>query len=382
MNYSKLGNIEAICLIIVIFVNHIVLNLPQMILNNSGNASILNTIYILILVLLFAMLILKLLKKFIGLDIIDISEYLGGKPLKILIGVLCIIYLIFETVFLTRMFSQNLLLVYFPSYPISFILFLFLFIGVVANIIGRKSIIKTNTIIVPIALFSILFTFIFVADMLRIERSLPIFDNGLDKIFLSGASNIFAFNGIFFLFFISPLLNKKEDTSKVTFWSVLICGIFLILSIAILIFAFSDISSVSRFAPIYFIIINSRLSAFLERPEAIFIFIWTLALMSFINIAVMFVLNIFKKLTNIKEPKYLAISVCTIIFVLAMLMNNIFNFESIANAFYKYGTLVLIFGIFTIILVFANIKKRKNKNIFENKELENSNSKSQTNEDK
>ena len=359
MNYSKLGNFEAICLIVVVFVNHIVLNLPQMILNSTGSASILNTIYILLIVIIFAILILKLLKKFIGLDIIDISEYLGGKPLKILIGTLCIIYLIFETVFLTRMFSQNLLLVYFPNYPISFIIFLFLFIGVVANIIGKKSIIKTNAIIVPIALFSFLFTFIFVADMLRIERSLPIFNNGLDKIFLSGASNIFAFNGLFFLFFISPMLNKKEDMSKVTLWSVLICGIFLILSIATLIFAFSDIYSVSRLAPIYFIIINSRLSAFLERPEAIFIFIWTLALMSFINIAVMFVLKIFKKLTNVKELKYLAISVCTIIFVLAMALNGLFNFESIANAFYKYGSLILIFGIFTLILILAYIKKRR-----------------------
>lgn len=359
MNYSKLGNFEAICLIVVVFVNHIVLNLPQMILNSTGTASILNTIYILLIVIIFAILILKLLKKFIGLDIIDISEYLGGKPLKILIGILCIIYLIFETVFLTRMFSQNLLLVYFPNYPISFIIFLFLFIGVVANIIGKKSIIKTNAIIVPIALFSILFTFIFVADMLRIERSLPIFNNGLDKIFLSGASNIFAFNGLFFLFFISPMLNKKEDMSKVTLCSVLVCGIFLILSIATLIFAFSDIYSVSRLAPIYFIIINSRLGAFLERPEAIFIFIWTLALMSFINIAVMFVLKIFKKLTNVKEPKYLAISVCTIIFVLAMALNGLFNFEAIANVFYKYSSLILIFGIFTLILILAYIKKRR-----------------------
>ena len=359
MNYSKLGNFEAICLIVVVFVNHIVLNLPQMILNSTGSASILNTIYILLIVIIFAILILKLLKKFIGLDIIDISEYLGSKPLKILIGILCIIYLIFETVFLTRMFSQNLLLVYFPNYPISFIIFLFLFIGVVANIIGKKSIIKTNAIIVPIALFSILFTFIFVADMLRIERSLPIFNNGLDKIFLSGASNIFAFNGLFFLFFISPMLNKKEDMSKVTLCSVLVCGIFLILSIATLIFAFSDIYSVSRLAPIYFIIINSRLGAFLERPEAIFIFIWTLALMSFINIAVMFVLKIFKKLTNVKEPKYLAISVCTIIFVLAMALNELFNFEAIANVFYKYSSLILIFGIFTLILILAYIKKRR-----------------------
>src|SRR5699024_2819599 len=285
MNYNKLGNFEAICLIVVLFINHLVLNLPQMILDNSKNASILNCIYILALVLIFVLLIVKLLKNFAGLDIIDISEYLGGKFLQVLIGILCIIYLLIESSFLTRMFSKNLFLAYFNNYPISFIVFLFLFVVVVANLMGKKSIIKSNTIIVPIALFSILFTFIFVADLLKIERSMPIFYNGASQIFLSGASNIFAFNGLFFLFFISPLLNKKEDTSKVAFWSVLICGIFLILSITTLVFAFSDIYTVSRLSPMYFIIINSRLSAFLERPEVIFIFIWTLALMSFINIA-------------------------------------------------------------------------------------------------
>lgn len=358
MNYTKLGNFEAICLIVVLFINHIVLNLPQMILNGSGSASTLNAIYILILVLVFTIIILKLFKKFIGLDIIDISEYLGGKTLKIIIGILCICYLIFETVFLLRMFSKNLLLVYFQNYPVSFIIFLFLFVGVVSNIIGKKSIIKSNTIIVPIALFSILFTFIFVADLLKIERSLPIFYNGTSQIFLTGACNVFAFNGLFFLFFISPLLNKKEDTSKVAFWSVLICGIFLILSIATLVFAFSDIYTVSRLSPIYFIIINSRLSAFLERPEVIFIFIWTLALMSFINIAIMFVLNIFKKLSNVKEAKHLSVTVCTIIFVITMLLNHIFAFEEIANSFYKFATLILVFGIFTLILIFANIKKK------------------------
>ena len=354
MNYTKLGNFEAICLIVILFINHIVLNLPQMIIDNSGTASIINCVYILILVLIFAILVAKLLKRFTGLDIIDISEYLGGKFLKILI----IAFLVIETAFLTRMFSINLLLVYFENYPISFIVFLFLFVGVVANLISEKSIIKSNTIIVPIALLSILLTSIFVADLFRVERSLPIFGNGADKIFLTGASNIFAFNGLFFLFFISPMLNKKESTSKVAFSSILICGIFLILAIATLVFAFSDIYTINRFSPMYFILINSRLSAFLERPEVVFIFIWTLALMSFISIAIMFCLNIFQKLSNMKEVKPLSAAIATIIFVLSMLIDNVFTLETYANAFYKYSSLILIFGVFTLVLIFANIKKR------------------------
>ena len=259
-----------------------------------GTASILNCLYILALVLIFTILIIKLFKNFLGLDIIDISEYLGGKFLKILIGILCIGYLIMEAAFLTRMFSKNLLLVYFDNYPIAFIILLFLFVAVVANLFDKKSIIKSNTIIVPITLISILFTVIFVVDLFRIERPLPIFGNGADKIFLTGASNVFAFNGLFFLFFLSPMLEKKENTSKVAFASVLICGLFLLFAIAILVYSFSDIYSISRISPIYFIIVNSNLSAFLERPEILFIFIWALALMSFISVAVMFCLEIWK----------------------------------------------------------------------------------------
>ena len=358
MNYNKLGNFEATCLIVVLFINHLVLNLPQMILDNSKNASILNCIYILALVLIFVLLIIKLLKNFAGLDIIDISEYVGGKFLQILVGFICIVYLLIESSFLTRMFSKNLFLAYFNDYPISFIIFLFLFVAVIANLMGRKSIIKTNTIIVPIALFSILFTFIFVADLLRVERSLPIFADGASSIFLTGASNIFAFNGLFFLFFISPLLNKKEDMPKVAYTSTLICGIFLIFSIMALVFAFSDIYSVVRISPLYFIILNSKLSSFLERPEIIFIFIWTLSLMSFLSVAVMFILNIFKKLTKMKEVKTLSVAVCTIIFTISLLIDNVFTLEKIANAFYKYATLVLVFGIFTLVLISANIKKK------------------------
>lgn len=323
-----------------------------------GTASILNCLYILALVLIFTILIIKLFKNFLGLDIIDISEYLGGKFLKILIGILCIGYLIMEAAFLTRMFSKNLLLVYFDNYPIAFIILLFLFVAVVANLFDKKSIIKSNTIIVPITLISILLTVIFVVDLFRIERSLPIFGNGADKIFLTGASNIFAFNGLFFLFFLSPMLEKKENISKIAFASVLICGLFLLFAIAILVYSFSDIYSISRISPIYFIIVNSNLSAFLERPEILFIFIWALALMSFISVAVMFCLEIWKKLSHSKEAKSLAGAVCAIIFVVSMLIDNVFTLEAIANAFYKYGTLVLVFGIFTLLLIGANVKKK------------------------
>ena len=65
-----------------------------------------------------------------------------------------------------------------------------------------------------------------------------------------------------------------------------------------------------------------------------------------------------EKLSHSKEAKSLAGAVCAIIFVVSMLIDNVFTLEAIANAFYKYGTLVLVFGIFTLLLIGANVKKK------------------------
>ena len=59
-----------------------------------------------------------------------------------------------------------------------------------------------------------------------------------------------------------------------------------------------------------------------------------------------------------KKVKTLSVAVCTIIFTISLLIDNVFTLEKISNAFYKYGTLVLVFGIFTLVLIGANIKKR------------------------
>ena len=88
MNLSKLGSLEAIAFTIIVMLNNIVLNLPKSILSKCGSSSIINVIYISIIGFIFLSIILKLFKKFKGYDILDISEFLGGKAFKIIVGIL------------------------------------------------------------------------------------------------------------------------------------------------------------------------------------------------------------------------------------------------------------------------------------------------------
>ena len=96
---TKLGNFEAIALTLIIIINHIILNFSKTIISNTGSASALNILFVGILLLLFVELLLFLFKHFPKLDILDISEYLGGKTLKIITGILFIGYYIVLQVF-------------------------------------------------------------------------------------------------------------------------------------------------------------------------------------------------------------------------------------------------------------------------------------------
>lgn len=64
MSKTKIGTVEAIMMILTIIVAHTILSLPKNILTSMKSASILNLIYVSIIVIAISYLIYKLLKNF------------------------------------------------------------------------------------------------------------------------------------------------------------------------------------------------------------------------------------------------------------------------------------------------------------------------------
>ena len=95
MDNTKIGNKEAIALLLTITFNHIILNVTKSIIDVTASASLLNILYIGILSIIFTCIICYFLNKFPTFDLIDISNYLGGNFLKWIIGLAYIAYFIF-----------------------------------------------------------------------------------------------------------------------------------------------------------------------------------------------------------------------------------------------------------------------------------------------
>lgn len=174
MEEYKLKKTEAIFFILILTINKIILNLPKLIIKQSFSGAIVNLLYTGLIAIFLAYLISCLFKRFTNHTIIDVSEYLGGKVLK---GIISLLYIIFFTmvfcIILLKIVSL-IKVVYFIKSPYMYIISFFIVAVIISNFYGFKSIIKTNTLILPVIIFSLFIIFFGVSNSIDVNRIFPI----------------------------------------------------------------------------------------------------------------------------------------------------------------------------------------------------------------
>ncbi len=359
MSTNKVSLIEATTLILIIIINRLSINIPQAILISCGSSSILNAIYISLIAILLTFIIVKLFKRFPNSDIIDVSEFLGGNILKFVIGILLFAHIFSIATLLLRDFVEILHILYYTDTPVVYLLAFFIFVSIIANFFGNKSIIKTNVVLCIIMIVSLLISFSSVIPNLTIQRIFPILGYGASSTFLSGLTNIFAFNGLAVLYLIPPMLKETRDFKKASMIAVVIAAILIILATSSILLAFSFSTSIEKISPLYMLLSNNEFGRYFQHPEALFVFTWILSFMSYLNIVCMLLVQILRKLTRVKNSKPFVIPVCIIILICAILPKNIMQVRQFATFLSTYVAIPFIFIALPIILLLANLKYKK-----------------------
>lgn len=363
MDFCKIGKVQAIAAIFIVMLNHLILNLIKNMYTLTGNSILLNTLWIIIIMGFFIFLVLKLFKHFKGQDILDISNYLGGKKLQILTATLYIVFFVFVAGILLRNFVEGIRIIYYAEVPVYILLMLILLVGVVANKSGANSVFKFNSIIVFFMMISLFFILLTSTTTYVPEKIFPLFGNGINETFFSGLSNIYAFSGFGLLYFLMPILKDYKDFKKISIWALILSSLYLFFAILTLLFSFSSLISVYELSPIYLVLRATEFGQFFQRPDAIFVFTWILSIMSFISILILFCSINLKKAGNIKNMKMLSYTFASLIFIVSLLPNDLAVIRNIQDVFYRYGTIFLVFIFSPLVLLFANLKyKKKHKN--------------------
>lgn len=361
MSSQKLNYIESSLLVVIVTITHLILNMPNTLIESTGSSAILNSIYITILALLLFAIINKLLKPFENNNILYVAEYLGGKTLKSILTILYLLHFIFISGVLLRNFAETLKIIYFPQASLWTILCAFLLVALIVNMFGKKNLVKANSIIMVPILLTIVITAFSLIGKFEFNRVFPILGYGVNETFISGATNIYAFSGILYLLLIKPYLKDYKNFSKVGYLSIFISGIYLVLVISALLMMFPNIPSGDETLSVYLSTRIIEYGKFMQRTDALYMFVWIFDFASYLSVIILFITQVSKQSFNIKKSSFYNCIIALLIFIVAILPTNTTEISFFETTIYKYSSIGLVFVLSFIILILGYLKKKKRK---------------------
>lgn len=361
MTDTKLNKLEAIAIILTIFFAHSITSMPRDLLVSTNSATIINLIYVGIIAFVFTFIIYKLLKKFPNSDIVDISEFLGGKTLKTIIGMIFIFYFVFNASILLRNFCEALKIVYYPMTNLFFIILTFI-IAICFSVKSKLKIIsKVCLFLIPFVIFSMFFIFAANSSNFSTQNIFPILGNGIFSTFVSGLGNLGAFGGIVVLYFLPPYLKNPKDLKKISLISIGIAIIYIIMCVTVILFMFSFFLEIDETMPLYSSARYIEFGTFFQRLESILLLIWILEMACYLAVSIKFSMSIFKKITNVQTDTPFSYIFCLLTLAISLLPANYAISSFLESSVYKYLVIGIVFIIGISILTLAYLKKSKKK---------------------
>lgn len=358
MKEEKIGTIEAIIFLSMICLNNIILSSSGFILDKCGSSSLLNVVLITIITLIITFLIGISLKQFKGKNLLDLSNLLGGKVLKTIIGLIFVVYFTFRASIFLKKISECLQVVYYPMTNSIFILASFCIATGIIFSFKKYSIFKSSAFIVPMLFISIILIFIGNSPHFSLYNMFPILGEGIDSTFISGMSNIFAFSCIPYLWFLSSKLKKPDKITKVGIISIAISGVFLLFTVANILFLFSNTLRNSELFPTYLSVRYIEFGTFFQRLDAVFLFLCTLGFIGTLCINSYAAIDVLKNITNVSDSMPIVFPYLLTIFGCSLLIKennflNILEYDVSKILFFILGLAIPF-----IIIISAIIKKK------------------------
>lgn len=353
---EKINNKEAISLTISCSLGITVFISSQIIASECLSSSLINTGFISLIAMGLTLIICMLYKKFIGISFLDITEFVGGKFLKFIVGTIFLFYFVFTLAIVLCKAVNCLQIVYYPMTHPNYTVLLFVITAAIACNLKNNGFLRATFIIVPIVIIAIFFIFAGNLKNFNYENIFPIMGNGVKATFFEGITNLFTFGGIAYILFLPQNLKRPDKFMSVSLISTAISSVLLTFVTATIILMFNKNVTSGQLFPLYIAVRYIEFGTFFQRLDSAFLLIMNIAICSFLGIYSNLCLGIIKEITNISDIKPLCFSFVLLLYASTLLIDSKFELEFMQNTFFK----ILFFSVISlglIILILANFKK-------------------------
>ena len=351
------GNWEAAMLLTNLICAKIFLYYTRMTAEDAGTAAWILSVYISLLALIMFMVLIKLFRKFEGRDILDIAEIAGGKPLKIITGLVLTGVLLYLSVAFLREFTEEMKVVSLPTSPLSYIMFFFIIGVVVGSYLGIEAILRYNAIIVPVITVGFIAILIGVIPQIDLTNLFPLLGNGPYSIFGKGFFRVSVFAELVILFLMPPFLGNYKNVKRVGYIAIGLSSAFFIAGSMMYILTFPYPSNLESFLPIYQMARLINLGRFFQRIEAVFVFIWAMAAFIYLAATFYFMVYAIAKTSGLKYMRPLIFPFAVIVYSAAFIPQNLITVINFKTHFFNKTAWLVTFVFTGLIMAIANLRK-------------------------
>lgn len=303
------------------FVVKMLMTYPRSLVTLSGNAA---WISILCGTLLSALLFLLIVKFYpVKRNVIQIADDIGGKPLKIVTGVIVFVVMSLNLLSLIRIFPEVIKLVLLQRTYIELIGIVFIASLIAGGFFGIEAISRVHAIFIPIAAVFLAVFFVMLIPSVNIDYILPFFGKCYLNVFGKGLSSMSIFSDLLMLNILLPYSENTKCYKSTGIKSIIIGG--LCASLIMFMYCSTYVYPVTEYfyLPVYQMERLINLSSFFSRFEAFFQFIWTISILLYGSIYLAVLADIWQSTFNLKSSSQLLSPISVMLVGAAMMANTV-----------------------------------------------------------
>lgn len=331
---------------------------PRYLFKTSGNAAWIQAIYMSLLAYIILRISLAFFKYSGNKSILELSESIGKKPLKIAISLIVAFIIIVHTTTEMRTFLESVKIILLPKTKIEYILIFFGATVSIGALCGFNSLSTINALFFPFCLFFLGALVVFLLPTYNINNIFPVFGTGVKNIFAVGLLDMHCFSDLLALNLLYPYIGDIKTIKESGTKAVLISGI--ALTVICLAYGLTYPYPYST----EFLLIPYQLSRmvrageYFQRFEALFEFVWTLTHLLYSAIYVYILCLVFQKAFKLRAAKSLIPCVVVLLSLVSFIPSSVVELLDTSNILKRIMAPFALFLPIIVPLIFC-IRQRK-----------------------
>ncbi len=271
---GKISSNGLFVMLIILLVAKIFLGVPQAMVEEGDSAAWLLIIVSALAAVPGIWVLLKLMKKFPGKNLIQIAEELLGRPGAFLTGLILSFFSLFMASVIVREFSETVLTTVLPQTPISIISFFFIGAMLLGAYNGLEVISRASTLLYPFILAGIFSILFLTSNYINFNNLFPIMGSGVGKILYHAPGRSSMYTEVIFAGLIAANI-KDTDVIPRQVWKAFAVSV--VIFVVVELFYVADLrvpAAQKLYVPLFQLARLIYMGRFIQRIESVYIFVW------------------------------------------------------------------------------------------------------------